>query len=400
MKMSSDIVWYNSQTGETQIWFMDQNRIASRATVVDESGTSIPIVPPFSIAGIGEFNPPPIIKVPITQPDASGVKVLNTQPPLSPEDLKEIGKWLPTLPPPDRGTDGELHLEQLPVWWLSLNNDQTHKLAGVLGGAGGSLTAIGLGTPLSVIGLGILAAVPYIEAINTLGGNNGVDITGVIGTAGLIVTPRVGKVFNELIKGARLVIQGRTILDFVIFVASKVPPVANLLETPAIVQAVSLLQGPTPIGIVISAATGWIIRGLSENERIPGAVLADRDQPGEWERFVLEQVGADEKGQRVALLSWRGFFSAQMDGGHGVYANRSAVGPWELWTLIPNGDGTVSFQTNDGRHYLSAEVGGGRECQANRTEIGAWEKFRMEFLPDGHIALKTHDRGKYVSVQP
>ena len=53
----SDIVWYNSQTGETQIWFMDENRIARRATVVDESGSFIPIGPPFSIAGIGEFAP-------------------------------------------------------------------------------------------------------------------------------------------------------------------------------------------------------------------------------------------------------------------------------------------------------------------------------------------------------
>jgi hypothetical protein len=37
--MTSDIYWYNSQTGETQIWLMNGSQIASRATVTDEHGT-------------------------------------------------------------------------------------------------------------------------------------------------------------------------------------------------------------------------------------------------------------------------------------------------------------------------------------------------------------------------
>ena len=55
----ADIVWYNSQTGETQIWFMNANRIAWRGTVVDEGGTFIPIGPPFSVVGVAAFSPPP-----------------------------------------------------------------------------------------------------------------------------------------------------------------------------------------------------------------------------------------------------------------------------------------------------------------------------------------------------
>src|SRR3990172_6671045 len=55
----ADLVWYNSQTGETQIWFMDGNRLVGRGTVVDEGGTFIPIGPPFSIVGVAAFNPPP-----------------------------------------------------------------------------------------------------------------------------------------------------------------------------------------------------------------------------------------------------------------------------------------------------------------------------------------------------
>src|SRR3990172_9271922 len=52
----ADLVWYNSQTGETQIWFMDGDRLVSRGTVVDETGTFIPIGPPFSIVGVGDMN--------------------------------------------------------------------------------------------------------------------------------------------------------------------------------------------------------------------------------------------------------------------------------------------------------------------------------------------------------
>jgi hypothetical protein len=287
------------------------------------------------------------------------------------------------------------------VWWLSLNNEQTHKLSTTLTGAGGSLAAIGAGSPLSAIGVAILAAAPYIEAMNSLGGNNGVEITGVFGTAGVIVTPRVGKLPNEIVKAARLAVQGRTILDFAIVAAASIPPLAGVLNISAVAEAVNLLHGPAPIGWVVSAAAGWIIDSVfSHAPATPGGVRADRDQPKEWETFTLAQIGADEKGQRVALLSWRGFFSAQDNGGQDVYANRSAVDRWELWTLISNSDGTVSLQSNDASHYLSAEDGGGSVCQAKGTQIGPWEKFILEFLPDGHVALKTHDKAKYVSVQP
>ena len=50
---NADIVWHNSSTGETQIWFMDGNMLAGRATVVDENGPAF-VGPPFSIVGVGD----------------------------------------------------------------------------------------------------------------------------------------------------------------------------------------------------------------------------------------------------------------------------------------------------------------------------------------------------------
>jgi hypothetical protein len=53
----ADILWHNSQTGETQIWYMNLNRLTSRATVLGEDGNPVYIGPPFKIVGTGVFNP-------------------------------------------------------------------------------------------------------------------------------------------------------------------------------------------------------------------------------------------------------------------------------------------------------------------------------------------------------
>jgi hypothetical protein len=53
---SKDIVWHNSETNETQIWFMDGNRLGARGTVLGEHGDPAFIGPPFSIVAAGDFN--------------------------------------------------------------------------------------------------------------------------------------------------------------------------------------------------------------------------------------------------------------------------------------------------------------------------------------------------------
>jgi hypothetical protein len=52
----TDIVWHNSSTGETQIWFMDWRKLASRATVLAENGSPIFVGPPWSIVGTNDMN--------------------------------------------------------------------------------------------------------------------------------------------------------------------------------------------------------------------------------------------------------------------------------------------------------------------------------------------------------
>ena len=55
----ADILWYNTQTGESQAWFMAGHRLIPGRWSSSENGSSAAyIAPPFSIVGVGRFNPP------------------------------------------------------------------------------------------------------------------------------------------------------------------------------------------------------------------------------------------------------------------------------------------------------------------------------------------------------
>jgi hypothetical protein len=53
------------------------------------------------------------------------------------------------------------------------------------------------------------------------------------------------------------------------------------------------------------------------------------------------------------------------------------VGAWETYTLIPNGDGTISLRSAANSRLVTAEAAGGAPLIANRTAIGVWEMFDM-----------------------
>jgi len=52
----SDILWYNTSTGETQVWYMDGHRLVDRGTVLGLDGNAALIGLPFSIVGVGDMN--------------------------------------------------------------------------------------------------------------------------------------------------------------------------------------------------------------------------------------------------------------------------------------------------------------------------------------------------------
>jgi hypothetical protein len=276
-----------------------------------------------------------------------------------------------------------------PIWNVFLSHAQIQ----VLNNPGAQLGVALLPPPYDAA---VEAVIGYISLIDDLGGDQGVDITGVIGTQGVLVTPHVLGAYGWLVKGSGIAVAaGETIANFVIKVAGAIQTVAETLcSTPAIITAI-LTGNP-----VVGAAAGIITGLFSHNnppDTTPGAVKANVNAIGAHETFVL--IGVGRGNDQVALLSWQGFFSAQQGGGAQVYANRAVASIWETWTLINNGDGTVSFRTYDGKHYLGTSSIPDHSCWADQTQNQprGWCRFTMQHLDGCHVALKTV-YGTYMTV--
>ena len=52
-----EILWHNSETNETQVWFMQRNRVISRATVLGEDGNPFFVGSPWSVVGTSYIDP-------------------------------------------------------------------------------------------------------------------------------------------------------------------------------------------------------------------------------------------------------------------------------------------------------------------------------------------------------
>jgi hypothetical protein len=102
---------------------------------------------------------------------------------------------------------------------------------------------------------------------------------------------------------------------------------------------------------------------------------------------------------RVALKAGNGrFLSADGGGGRSVTADRDVAGPWETFTLVDHGNGTVSFQTFNGRYLSIAPYGKSRQPRPRLSAvgrsiaIGSSEKFRRVNRPGGKISLQAANR--------
>ena len=52
----TDLLWHNGSTGETQIWHLNGHALASRATVLGENGTALLVGAPWNIVGSNDMN--------------------------------------------------------------------------------------------------------------------------------------------------------------------------------------------------------------------------------------------------------------------------------------------------------------------------------------------------------
>jgi muramidase (phage lysozyme) len=83
-----------------------------------------------------------------------------------------------------------------------------------------------------------------------------------------------------------------------------------------------------------------------------------------------------------------------------VYANRSAVGPWEKFRIAPTSGGfaIICQGASGGHYYVSAENGGGGAVHCNRTAIGPWETFQLVWRSGWQVAFATSN-GHYLNAQ-
>ena len=112
------------------------------------------------------------------------------------------------------------------VWVLSCNNMQTQALSSKLDKLGQHF-----GAPIQAA---ITVASDYITMVNAIGGHNGVDIDGVVGLRGVIVTPRGSSLFEHLVAATPVATSG-DINDFVVEASAVFPGLASALQIPAIV---------------------------------------------------------------------------------------------------------------------------------------------------------------------
>lgn len=219
-----------------------------------------------------------------------------------------------------------------------------------------SATAATLYPPIAPF---IVAVMPVIVAMDNLGGRNGVEISGSIGSPILLILPRPKGVFGSVFK---------TVADIGKFIVE---------YHPYTLLASLYLKG-------IEAVIGLFGKGKGE-------VYANAGPIGENEK--LSMITCTDG--RIGILSYRGYFTAD-DDTKSVIANREDLLDYEKWTMIQHPDGRVSFRSHPGK-WMCADRNVGKRVMVDRSDPGEWEKFTVHFPSAGLVALQDSE-GQFLTV--
>lgn len=116
--------------------------------------------------------------------------------------------------------------------------------------------------------------------------------------------------------------------------------------------------------------------------------------------------------KKVALRTSTGYYiTAENGGGFAVYTDRTELGPWETFTMVPVSPGVFAFRTENG-NYLSDMAsreqrgggGGGRQPRtalaASRKSIDASTQFRILLVNlDGNFVTLMTSAGRYLTAE-
>jgi hypothetical protein len=126
-----------------------------------------------------------------------------------------------------------------------------------------------------------------------------------------------------------------------------------------------------------------------------GPLTADRTSVGPWELFanattadVMITAGANGR-----------IVTAENGGGAPLVANRTAAGTWETFDVVDAGDGWVALFSHANYRFVTAENQGGSPLIANRAAVGNWERFKVVRNADGTQSLLANANGRYVTAE-
>ncbi|HEX6596247.1 MAG TPA: GH25 family lysozyme [Acidimicrobiales bacterium] len=158
--------------------------------------------------------------------------------------------------------------------------------------------------------------------------------------------------------------------------------------------ALQRLAGGIPASITLRAT----VNGRYVTAEDAGAVplIANRTAVGAWERFFLVPAGTGYVALR-SNVNGR-FVTAENGGWSPLIANRGTVGDWERFQVVGNPDGTVSLRANANGKYVTAENAGSSPLIANRTAVGLWEKF-VQSGPSTVVSLRADVNQRYVVAE-
>jgi hypothetical protein len=71
------------------------------------------------------------------------------------------------------------------------------------------------------------------------------------------------------------------------------------------------------------------------------------------------------------------YVTAENAGASPLIANRSAIGPWEEFDMVDEGNGNIALFAHADSRYVTADNAGASPLIANRTAIGLWEEFDL-----------------------
>ena len=97
-----------------------------------------------------------------------------------------------------------------------------------------------------------------------------------------------------------------------------------------------------------------------------------------WPLYLFHD-GAQTVNAAISLRAHadNSYVSADNAGANPLIANRTAIGTWETFNLIHNGDGSISLRALANNQIVTAENAGAAPLIANRTAIGPWEEFDL-----------------------